>query len=115
MNEQRINDRSLVRHLLMAACFEGHAGRFDGVISNLSAGGCFVLSTGRVISGEALEGKVLIPTGRWVKIKGEVIYTIKGKGFGLCFVGLSDSERALVDLVMDYAKQDEQDDYHFTQ
>ncbi len=104
MNEQRITDRTFVRHLLMAACFEGSAGRFDGIVSDLSAGGCFVLTAGRAISGAVLEGRVLIPTGRWVKIKGEVIYTSKGKGFGLCFVGLSDNERALVDLVMDYAK-----------
>lgn len=84
----------------MAAKWRGLAGEHEGRIEDLSFGGCFVNTTGRVDVGEivGVEGK--LPSGEWLRLRGEVTSYQMGIGFGIVFKTLSEDEKqALRDLI----------------
>ena len=66
--------------------------RHEGRIENLSLGGCFVNTTGRVDVGEIVGVEIKLPSREWLQLRGEVASYQIGVGFGLLFSFLTEDE-----------------------
>ena len=65
-----------------------HAAR----VEDLSLGGCFVDTVGRVELNEAVDLEIQLPSGEWLALKGQVASYQPGVGFGVSFTSLSEAE-----------------------
>jgi hypothetical protein len=65
-----------------------HEARVDDV----SLGGCFVNTFGRVELHEIVNLQIQLPSGEWLPLRGEVASYHPGVGFGLAFTSLSEEE-----------------------
>jgi hypothetical protein len=87
MTEKRQNVRVIV--LLNVLC-ESASGKHEGRTGDISLGGCFIDTTGRVTVGETIGFKLQLPTGEWIELQGEVRWELPQSGFGVKFKDLSD-------------------------
>jgi hypothetical protein len=69
-----------------------HEARVDDV----SLGGCFVNTFGRVELDEAVNLEIQLPSGEWLPLRGKVATYQPGVGFGLSFSSLSGDEVAVL-------------------
>jgi hypothetical protein len=84
----------------LSARWEGLSGRHEARIEDLSLGGCFVNTAGRVDVGEVIGVELKLPSGEWLKLRGEVASYQQGIGFGVLFTFLTDEEeQTLRDIV----------------
>ena len=98
MTENRRSDERISMNL--PAKWDGLAGNYEARIEDLSFGGCFVNTAGRVDPGEVIGLEIKLPSGEWLQLRGEVASYQQGIGFGLLFTFLtSDEEEALRDLM----------------
>lgn len=67
-----------------------HEARVDDV----SLGGCFVNTFGRVELGEPVDLQILMSSGKWLALRGRVASHQPGVGFGLSFDTLTEEETA---------------------
>ena len=80
--------------------WDGQSGGHEARIEDLSLGGCFVNTTGRVDPGEVVSLSIKLPSGQWLPLRGEVVSHQQGIGFGVLFSFLTDEEeQALRELV----------------
>lgn len=63
--------------------WEGLFGCHEGTLSDISAGGCFVLSENQATLRELIRLEVELHDGEWVKVWGEVTNQFPGVGFGV--------------------------------
>lgn len=70
--------------------WEGLLGRYEGMISDISAGGCFILSDDPVTLRELLRLDIQLHTGEWVKVWGEVTNAFPPVGFGVMYTEVDD-------------------------
>jgi PilZ domain len=63
--------------------WEGLFGCHEGTISDISAGGCFILSEKQTTLRELVRVEVELHDGEWVKVWGEVTNQFPGVGFGV--------------------------------
>ena len=76
------------------------AGTHEARLEDISLGGCFVNTTGRVEVGEVIVLEIRLPSGEWLPLRGEVTSHQLGIGFGLVFSFLmEEEEEALKELV----------------
>jgi PilZ domain-containing protein len=98
MTEERRSDERV--SLNLPARWDGLSGGHEARIEDLSLGGCFVNTGGRVDVGEIVGLEIKLPLGEWLPLRGEVISYQQGIGFGVVFPFLtSDEEQALRELV----------------
>ena len=98
MTENRRDDERISVNL--PAKWDGLARNYEARIEDLSLGGCFVNTSGRVDVGEVVSVDIKLPSGEWLQLRGEVASFQPGIGFGLLFTFLtSDEEQALRELV----------------
>ena len=98
MNKNRRSDERVSINL--PARWDGLAGRNEARIEDLSMGGCFVNTAGRVDIGEIVGIEIKLPSGEWLPLRGEVASYIGGTGFGVLFTFLTDDEeQALRELI----------------
>jgi Tfp pilus assembly protein PilZ len=98
MTEDRRSDERISVNL--PAKWDGLAGNYEARIEDLSLGGCFVNTPGRVAVGEVVSLDIKLPSGEWLQLRGEVAALRPGIGFGLLFTFLTyDEEQALRELV----------------
>jgi hypothetical protein len=90
MNEDRRDDERVVTN--MPARWDGLSGAHEARIEDLSMGGCFINSSGRVEIGEIVVLEMKMPSGEWLQLRGEVTSYQLGIGFGLLFSFLTDDE-----------------------
>jgi hypothetical protein len=84
----------------MPARWDGLAGRREARIEDLSLSGCFVNTTGRVDVGEDVGVDIKLPSGEWLRLRGEVTSYQTGIGFGVLFTFLTDDEeQALREII----------------
>ncbi|MFN2498392.1 MAG: PilZ domain-containing protein [Pyrinomonadaceae bacterium] len=84
----------------LPARWVGLAGRHEARIEDLSLGGCFVNTKGRVDVGEVVGIELKLPSGEWLQLRGEVATYMVGTGFGVLFSFLTeDEEQALRELI----------------
>lgn len=72
--------------------WEGMLGRYEGMLSDISAGGCFILSDEPVTLKELLRLEIQLHTGEWVKVWGEVSNVFPPVGFGVRYTEVGDDE-----------------------
>ena len=61
----------------------------EGEVTDLSAGGCFILSSVEVNEGDLVKLRLDLPEHGDLTIWGNVVYWVKGKGFGVRFGAFS--------------------------
>ena len=73
-----------------------HEARVDDV----SLGGCFVNTHGRVEPDEKVDLQIQLPSGEWLALQGRVATYQPGVGFGLSFTSLTQKKtEALKELI----------------
>jgi|SRR5882672_4438971 len=98
MTDDRRNDERISTN--MPARWDGLSGEHEGRIEDLSLGGCFVNTAGRVDVGEFVVVEIKLPSGEWLQLRGEVASYQTGIGFGVLFTFLTDDEeQALREIV----------------
>jgi Tfp pilus assembly protein PilZ len=90
MTENRRSDERISINL--PATWDGNSGNHEGRIEDLSLGGCFVNTPGRVDVGEVVVLEIKLPAGEWLQLRGEVASCQIGIGFGVLFTFLTDDE-----------------------
>ena len=61
--------------------WEGVLDRHDGVVTDISSNGCFILSAGAVAQGELVRVEIQTPTEGWIYMWGEAVYLQEEIGF----------------------------------
>ena len=92
MTDNRRSDDRVTTNL--SAKWGGLDGDHEGRIEDLSLGGCFVNTVGRVDVGEIVGVEIKLPSGEWLQLRGEVTAYQLGIGFGLMFSFLTEDEEA---------------------
>ena len=90
MNNNRREEERIQTNL--SARWDGLTGAHEGRIEDLSLGGCFINTKGRVDIEEVIGVEMKLPSGEWLQIRGEVTSYQEGIGFGLLFTFLTDEE-----------------------
>ncbi len=83
--------------------WEGLSGRHTARIYDLSLGGCYVETLGQVTPGEHIRFEIELPTGRWLRLEGEVVHAQPNMGFGLRLINLSGTDRDMLAHLLEYA------------
>ena|SRR5215213_5525569 len=99
--ELRLSDR--VR-LPLELRWGGLSGRHTARLYDLSGSGCYIEAPGQVQTGEFIQFEVQSPTGRWLRLKGEVVHAQTHMGFALRFLDLSESQACVLDELVEYAR-----------
>jgi len=76
----------------LPARWDGLSGNNEARIEDLSMGGCFVNTRGCVDVGEIVGIEIKLPTGQWLRLRGEVATYMAGTGFGVLFTFLTEEE-----------------------
>jgi hypothetical protein len=98
MGDERRSDERVPTNF--PARWDGLAGTQEARVEDLSMGGCFINSGGRVDLGEIVGVDMKLPSGEWLKLRGEVTSYQPGIGFGVLFSFLTeDEEYALRELI----------------
>ena len=85
--------------------WDGNFDQREGTVTDISTGGCFVLTAGEVSPMELIEIEIEFPTeGGRVRLWGQVMYFIEEIGFGLRFAGINDEQFALLKRVIERAR-----------
>lgn len=84
----------------LEANWEGDAGLCCGQVSDISLGGCFILTDGLAKPKELIRVEIELPSKKMVTLWGKVIESIPEIGFSLCFSGLKkEDEISLAALI----------------
>ena len=94
--EKRANDRLPVHLNVM---WEGVLGRDKGTISDISVGGCFILSGAKVIPHELIRVEIQLPTDEWITTWGEVANYTQDIGFGIRYTEFDEVQEKYTDLL----------------
>lgn len=70
MTENRRKDERVSTNL--QAKWDGLSGNHESRVEDLSLGGCFVNTAGRVDVGEVVGVEIKLPSGEWLQLRGEV-------------------------------------------
>lgn len=92
-DERRAEERVRVN---LATKWHGVTGAHEGRVEDLSTSGCFVNTRGAVDVGEIVSLLIQLPSGRWLPIRGTVIFYQQLTGFSLSFSILDDEERGIL-------------------
>ena len=99
MGEER--RRSERKQVLLEAKWESMSRTHEARVDDVSLGGCFVNTFGRVEPHETVNLQILLPSGEWLPLQGEVASYQPGVGFGLAFTSLSEEEaKVLQELLL---------------
>jgi hypothetical protein len=101
MEDKRSAERVQVS---LDARWEGVLAQCAGTVVDLSTTGCFILTSDLVAAEELIRLEVELPTGGVMYLWGQVVYKVSEMGFGIRFTGVSDAERQLLELLIDYAR-----------
>jgi len=98
MTDNRRTDERLSTNL--SARWNGLSGRHEARIEDVSLGGCFVNTAGRVDLEEIVVVEIKLPSGKWLQLRGVVVSYQELIGFGVEFPFLTgDEERVLRELI----------------
>ena len=84
--------------------WQDRAGLHLASTGDIGRGGCFITSDQMVPVGDRIMFELKTPTGRWMRLFGEVIYHMPDAGFGVRFKLLTAVDRDTLTLLLDYAK-----------
>lgn len=90
--------------------WQGEAGVSQGVLSDISAGGCFVLTSGLAMPKELVRLEIDARAGRILIAWGIVVEHCPEIGFSLRFTGLDDNDRRYVERIVERAERYRRED-----
>jgi hypothetical protein len=90
-DERRSSKRT---RLLLEAKWESMSNTHEARVDDVSVGGCFVNTLGRVELNEEVNLQIQLPSGAWLPLRGYVTSYQPGVGFGVAFISLSEMETA---------------------
>ena len=96
MPERRSSERKKV---LLEARWESMSRRHEARVDDVSLGGCFVNTFGHVELDEPVSLQILLPSGEWLGLRGQVASYQPGVGFGMSFTLSSKEETGLKELI----------------
>ena len=88
--ERREDERKGVS---LEAWWEGLSGRHGARVSDISMGGCYIDSPGKVSDGEFVIFSIRKPDGTWLTLRGQVVSAEVNIGFSLAYAFLTDEEQ----------------------
>ena len=98
-HERREDPRRVVS---VEAWWEGLSGRHQARVSDLSMGGCFIDTLGRADVGEFMLLALKLPTGRWLRLRGQVAsVSAHETGFSVAFTYLTEDEQDALTQLLD--------------
>lgn len=103
MGEER--RRSRRKRLLLDAKWESMSHTHEARVDDVSLGGCFVNTYGRVELGEQVNLEIQLPSGEWLPLRGQVASYQPGVGFGIAFTSLSRKETEVLNELIATAKE----------
>ena len=71
---------------------------------DICPGGCYIESLAHVTVGQFLVFEMQLPSGRWLPLRGEVVYHRRNQGFGVSFIELPEESRRMLEYLIDYAR-----------
>ena len=92
--ERRSSQR---KRLLLEARWESMSRTHEARVDDVSLGGCFVNTFGRVEPNEEINLQIELPSGEWLSLSGHVASYQPGVGFGMCFNPLSEEQSATLE------------------
>lgn len=96
-DERRSNIR---KRILLEAKWESMSNKHEARVDDVSLGGCFVNTFGRVELNEAVNLHIQRSSGEWLRLSGRVMSYQPGVGFGLSFDPLDEeTNAALLELI----------------
>lgn len=90
--------------LALKVSWDGLPEGAEASTSDISGDGCFIHAQAAVAVGERRFFEVKMPTGRSMRLHGEVKYHKQAGGFGVHFIDLNDLERSILALLIDHAR-----------
>jgi hypothetical protein len=94
---RRIEDRV---SLNLSARWTGLTGQHEAHVVDVSLGGCFVTTLGRVDVGEIVALEIKLPSGEWLQLRGQVCSYQERIGYGVEFPFLTaEEEQTLRQLI----------------
>ena len=87
--ERRSNQR---KRILLEAKWESMSRAHEARVDDVSVGGCFVNTFGRVELNEQVNLQIELPSGEWLSLTGYVASCQPGVGFGMSFDSLSEEK-----------------------
>ena len=84
--------------------WEGLLGRHEGTLSDISAGGCFIISESSTTLRELIRLEIELHTGEWVKVWGEVTNQFEGVGFGVRYTEVDEEDAGSFALSLEQTK-----------
>ncbi|HEX8336626.1 MAG TPA: PilZ domain-containing protein [Pyrinomonadaceae bacterium] len=91
-------------HIYLRARWEGLFGCYEGTLSDISAGGCFILSEKQTTLRELIRLEVELHDGEWLKVWGEVTNQFPGVGFGVRYTELGGEDEGKFTLSLAQTK-----------
>jgi hypothetical protein len=85
--ERRQHERVIA---YLRARWEGMHGCHEGTVSDISTGGCFIMSDAMPAPKELLRLEIELHSGEWIKMWGEVTNRSDGIGFGIRYTGIDE-------------------------
>ena len=90
MTEERRSSQR--KRLLLEAKWESMSRTHEARVDDVSLGGCFVNTYGRVELNEEINLEMELPSGEWLSLSGHVASYQPGVGFGMAFDSLSEEK-----------------------
>jgi PilZ domain len=103
MGEER--RRSERKQVLLEAKWESMSRTHESRVDDVSLGGCFVNTFGRVELHEPVNLQIQLPSSEWLQLRGEVASYLPGVGFGVAFTSLTEDEIELLKELLRTAEE----------
>jgi hypothetical protein len=104
LREQRQSER--VRVSLFAIWDMTQQSVSSADVVNFSREGCFMHSRNGLPTSPTVELQLRLPTERWIQTRGRIVHTHEPDGFGVSFTELSEEDRTMLGLLMDYYRDE---------
>jgi hypothetical protein len=91
-------------NIYLKARWEGLLGSYDGTLSDISTGGCFILSESPTTLRELIRLEIQLHTGEWLKVWGEVTNQFTGVGFGVRYTELDEENEGSFAFTLEQTK-----------
>jgi hypothetical protein len=98
MSRERRNSQR--KRILLEARWESMSRRHEARVDDVSLGGCFVNTYGKVELQEHVDLEIQLPSGEWLPLRGKVASYQPGVGFGISFTSLTVEETATLQELM---------------
>jgi hypothetical protein len=91
-------------NIYLRARWEGLFGRHEGTVSDISAGGCFILCEKQASRRELIRLEIELHDGEWVKMWAEVSNKFDGVGFGVKYTEVDGEDEDRFSLSLEQTK-----------